>query len=65
MSDLEQGENFTITIKKQNTKTTQEITQMRNISPDTKRAADLFTRLSPADRQLIIALLKSLSSQRE
>ena len=52
-------------MEKKNTKPDQGSAQMRNISPDTKRAADLFTRLSPADRQLIIALLKSLSSQRE
>ena len=39
--------------------------QMRNISPETKRAASLYKRLSPADRQLIIALLKSLSSKKE
>ena len=39
--------------------------QMRNISPETKRAANLYKRLSPADRQLIIALLKSLSSKKE
>lgn len=42
-----------------------ESAQMRNISPQTKRAADLFKRLSPADRQLIIALLRSLSSKKE
>ena len=39
--------------------------QMSNFSPETKRAADLFKRLSPADRQLIIALLRSLSSKKE
>ena len=40
-------------------------TQMQNISPQTKRAVNLFRRLPPADRQLIIALLKSLSSKKE
>lgn len=39
--------------------------QTRDNSPETKRAADLYKRLSPADRQLIISLLKSLSSKKE
>ncbi len=39
--------------------------QMSNFSPETKRAAALFKKLSPADRQLIIALIKSLSSKKE
>lgn len=39
--------------------------QMRNFSPETKRAAALYKKLSPADRQLIMALIKSLSSKKE
>ena len=39
--------------------------QMRKMSPETKRAAALFRKLSPADRQLIISLLRSLSSMKE
>ncbi len=39
--------------------------QMRNFSEETKRAAALYKKLSPADRQLIMALIKSLSSKKE
>ena len=38
--------------------------QTRTFSPVIKRAAAIFKKLSPADRQMIMALIRSLSSQK-
>lgn len=42
-----------------------ESAHLRNFSSETKQAAALYKKLSPADRQLIMALIKSLSSKKE
>lgn len=40
-------------------------TQMQTFSQETQKATALFKRLSPEERKMIIALLRSLSSTKE
>lgn len=48
---------------KQNTKAAQESLKMRNISPETKQAAEMFSKLSPEDKQLMLWYLEGFVTE--